>query len=337
MLIPTTSGWTLIALVISLICLGSWANTMKAAGKHRFELFYYDFSIGALISAVLMAISLGMMGNELTFEDNLAIAGKRSMAIGVLAGGLFNLGNMLLLAGVSISGMSVAYPIAFGLSTIIAIVWSYLAKEQGNPALIFGGVAVLLVSIVTNAIAHHSHALATKPKVKNRIGGGIKGISISIAAGVLLGLYLPLVEYSRVGDIGLGAYSALLFMAIGVFLTTFLYNLYFMNLPVQGEPVKFRQFFSAGKKSHLLGAAGGMIWAMGAGALLAAQSAPKAANVGQELMVPFSYGVPVLAALWGLFAWKEFAGATGRAKTLVPVMLVLYVAGLAMIAIGRGA
>ena len=102
MLIPTTSGWTLFALIIAMICLGSWANAQKAAGKHRFELFYYDFSLGALIGSILIAISLGMIGNELTFEDNLSIAGKRNMAVGVLAGAVFNLGNMLLLAGVSI-------------------------------------------------------------------------------------------------------------------------------------------------------------------------------------------------------------------------------------------
>lgn len=335
MLIPTTYAWTLIALVISMICLGSWANTQKAAGKHRFELFYYDFSIGSVIAALLMAVSLGMMGNGLTFEDNLAIAGKRNMATAMLGGGLFNLGNMLLLAGVSISGMSVAFPIALGLSIIIRAIWAYVAKPEGSPALLFGGIAVLLLAVVVNAMAHHSHALATKPKVKKQIGGGIKGIAVSAAGGILLGLYTPLIELSRQSDIGVGAYTALVFMALGIFTTTFLYNLYFMNLPVQGEPVKFMQYFSAGKKNHVLGIFGGMLWALGAGAALALTSVAKSASASPALTFALSNGAPVLAALWGVFVWKEFDGATGRAKTLVPVMLLLLVAGLALMSLSR--
>ena len=174
--------------------------------------------------------------------------------------------------------MSVAFPIAFGLSIIIASLWTYVVKEPGNPGLLFGGLAVLLLSIIATAMAHHGHALATKPKVKNQIGGGIKGIAISAASGILLGLYQPLVEFSRIGDIGLGAYAVPVFMSIGILFTTFLYNLYFMNLPVQGEPVKFGQYFSVSKKNHVLGIAGGLIWAGGMAATLAASVVSKAAS-----------------------------------------------------------
>lgn len=333
MLIPTTYGWTLFALVLSMICLGSWANAHKAAGKHRFELFYYDFSIGALIAAILAAISLGMIGNELTFEDNLSIAGKRQMGLAVLAGGIFNLGNMLLLAAISIAGMSVAIPISFGISIVISVIWSYAAKQQGSPALLFGGVAVLLAAIAANAMAYHSHALATRPKVKNQIGGGLKGIAISVASGILMGLHAPVVEYSRLGDIGLGSYTALLFMTVGMLLTTFLYNLYFMNLPVQGEPVKFRQYFSAGMKNHVLGLIAGVIWAAGMAAALTTMTVAKAAYAGPALTFGLSNGALIVSALCGLIVWKEFDGATGKAKALAPVMLVLFLAGLVMLAL----
>ncbi|MBM3768840.1 MAG: hypothetical protein FJW32_25950 [Acidobacteria bacterium] len=333
MLIPTTYGWTLFALVISMICLGSWVNMQKAGGKHRFELFYYDFSLGALFAAMLMAVSLGMMGNDLTFEDNLSIAGKRNMAVAVLAGGVFNLGNMLLLAGVSTSGMASAMPISLGLSIIIGLVWKYIAKAEGSAALLFGGIGLLLAGIVATAIAHHNHALVTKPKVKNQLGGGIKGISISAAGGVVLGLFAPLLDFSRAGDIGLGTYTALLFMTIGILLTTFLYNLYFMNLPVQGEPVKFSQYFAAGKKNHFLGLIGGALWAIGAAGTLAAAAVAKSASVGPMLTTALNCGAPIVAALCGIFVWKEYDGATGRAKTLVPIMLILLIAGIAMVSL----
>lgn len=335
MLIPTTYGWTLFALVISMLCWGSWANMQKASGKHRFELFCFDFSIGSLIAAVLMAASLGMLGDDLTFEDNLITGGKRNMVAAFLGGAVFNLGNMLMLAGVSISGMSVAVPISFGISIVISAIWRFVETRQGNPALVFGGIAVLLAAIAASSMAHHFHALATKPRVKNQIGGGIKGIAISTASGVLLGLHVPLAGVSRAGEIGLGPYTALVFMAIGAFATTLLYNLYFMNLPVQGEPVKFSAYFAAGKKNHLLGVLGGMIWAIGAAAAFAASTPGKVSLVAPALAYSLSNGACVLAALWGLIAWREFSDATGRAKSLVSVMVFLYVAGLALLSVAN--
>src|SRR5277367_3713030 len=110
MILPASQGATLALLVISLICWGSWANTWKLADKWRFELYYYDFALGFALLAVVAAFTAGSFNSsELTFQENFLITGYRNMAYVVAAGLIFNLGNMLLAAAISLSGMAVAF------------------------------------------------------------------------------------------------------------------------------------------------------------------------------------------------------------------------------------
>ena len=158
-MLPNTYTLTLLALLLSIVCWGSWASTQKAAGKWRFELYYFDFALGTVLTALLLALTFGTFGDNLTFEDNLAISGKRQMAIAFAAGAIFNLGNMLLLAASSIAGLSVAFPIAMGFALIVTSVIGYDAKTSTNPALLFGGVALILGAVIADALAHRRHSI----------------------------------------------------------------------------------------------------------------------------------------------------------------------------------
>src|SRR4051794_25614456 len=112
MLLPTTATAVLITLIISLIGWGSWASLFKAAKKARFELFYYDFVWGTLLGSVIFAFVLGNWDpKDLTFQDNWILTGYRKLVWGFGSGIIFNLANILLLAGVSVSGMTVSFPI----------------------------------------------------------------------------------------------------------------------------------------------------------------------------------------------------------------------------------
>jgi glucose uptake protein len=125
---------------------------------------------------------------------------------------------------------------------------------------------------------------------------------------------------------------ALLFAA-GVFLTTFVYNLYFVNLPVQGQPSSMMVCLTGPGRQHLLGIAGGVIWCVGAIANFAAASAPAEVNVGPAVSYALGQGATMISALWGLLVWKEFAGASSKVRTLLVAMLVLFVVGLALVSI----
>jgi glucose uptake protein len=158
MILPTTYFGALLLLIVSMLCWGSWANTQKLAGKWRFELFYYDYSLGVLLCAIVAAFTFGSwLPKELTFQDNFLIAGRRQMIYGVAAGAVFNLANMLLVAAIAVAGMAVAFPIAIGLALVIGVIWNFALNPQGNPFLLFGGAALVFAAIIINAFAYSTY------------------------------------------------------------------------------------------------------------------------------------------------------------------------------------
>ena len=329
MILPTTYATAMLLTILSMICWGSWANTFKLTKNWRFELFYFDFSFGVLIAALVAAFTFGSMGDDLSFSDNLLIAGKRQMAYALAAGIIFNLANMLLVAAISLAGLAVAFPVGIGLALIIGVVWNYIINPQGNPFLLFSGVALVLGAIIVDAFAYRAYAEEDGEITEDF---NIKGIIIALVSGLLMGSFYPLVEMSRASEQGLGAYSVVFFFAIGVFFSTFIYNLYFMNLPVEGEPVGFGEYFRGGSfRTHFLGVFGGLLWCTGMLTNLVAASGT--ATVGPAVSYAMGQGATLISALWGLLVWREFAGAELRVKLLLAIMIVLFAAGLGLISI----
>jgi len=347
MVLPTTYFAALILLIGSMLCWGSWANTQKLAGKWRFEVFYYDYSIGMLLCAVIAAYTLGQMApRELTFSDNLVIAAKRQMAWAVAAGMVFNLANLLLVAAISVSGLAVAFPISIGLALVIGTVWSYILNPQGYAPLIFGGALLVLIAILVDGFAYSGYLQAKKaeevrplnpdPRAKKktaRTPGAARGIVLSLVSGLLMGAFYPMVEIAKAGEVGVAPYGVGILFGAGVFFSSLLYLPFFMNFPVEGEPLEFTAYLSGKPRQHLLGVAGGIIWMIGGLCNFCAASTPSSVQVGPAVSYALGQGATLVSALWGLLVWNEFKGANERTKMLIVVMLVLYVAGLAMISI----
>src|ERR1051325_2591572 len=131
MILPQTSSLVMTLMVLSLLFLGMWASTFKAAGKWRFELFYFDFAFGLLFAAVLFSFTLGDLGYDgFSFLDDLQHAGKRQWVFGFLSGVIFNLGNMLMLSAVSVAGLSVAFPVAYGVALVLASLLAIFYKAD---------------------------------------------------------------------------------------------------------------------------------------------------------------------------------------------------------------
>lgn len=347
MILPTTYLAALLLLIGSMLCWGSWANTQKLAGKWRFELFYYDFSAGVLLCALAAAYTLGeMRPNDLTFSDNLLIASNHQMAYGVAAGCVFNLANMLLVAAIAVSGMAVAFPIAIGLALVIGTVGSFALNPQGNPILLFLGALLVVVAILVDAFAYNAYvdskrvqaaALQPDPRAKKRAAaaapGAARGIIISIFSGILMGMFYPIVEMGKAGDAGVAPYGIALLFGGGVLVSSLVYIPFFMNFPVLGQPIEFKDYFKGTGKQHLLGLFGGILWMAGALCNFTAASTPASVQVGPAISYALGQGSTLVSALWGLLVWHEFRGANFRVKTLLAIMLVLFVAGLGMISI----
>ncbi|MFN7992640.1 MAG: multidrug DMT transporter permease [Bryobacteraceae bacterium] len=348
MILPHTYVATLLVVLFSMICWGSWANTQKMTGKWRFELFYFDYAFGVLVTALVLAFTLGSLGYDgFSFLDDMLNAGKRYSALGFGAGVVFNLANMLLVAAISVAGLSVAFPVGIGLALIIGVIWNYIIKPQGNPILLFVGCALVVGAMIVDAIAYRSLE-AIKLEIKAQEGNvkstrkkvSLKGVFLSLASGVLMGSFYPLVVMGKAnewggtaGENGLGPYAIGVVFALGVFVSTFIFNLFFMNLPVEGEPLEFTEYFKGGPKLHVLGILGGAIWCAGTIANFVGSSAPEQVQVGPAISLALGQGATMVSALWGLLVWKEFAGADSRIKALLVIMLFLFIAGLAMISV----
>jgi glucose uptake protein len=341
MTLPQTYIASLLLTFLTMLCWGSWANTFKMAGNWRFELFYYDYSIGVLLAAVIAAFTFGTLGSDgFQFLDDLMQTGKRNMFYGFIGGAVFNLANMLLVAAISVAGMAVAFPVGIGLALVIGVIWNYVLKPQGNPVLLFGGAAIIVAAIIVDAFAYKEYA-AVKLEQKARAGMlktskprvSPKGIILSLASGLLMGSFYPLVEMGKAWGSGMGPYAVGFVFAVGVFASTFVFNLFFMNLPVEGEPVEMLEYFRNGSiKKHMLGVAGGAIWFSGAIANFVAASAEQA-KVGPAASYAIGQGATLVSVLWGLFLWKEFAGADFRVKNLLYLMVALFICGLGMVSV----
>jgi glucose uptake protein len=346
MIVPTTYLAALLLAIASMICWGSWANTQKLAGKWRFELFYYDFSLGVVLCAVIAAFTFGSwLPNELTFSDNLLIAAKRQMAYAAGAGIVFNLANMLLVAAIAVSGLAVAFPIAIGLALVIGVIWNFILNPQGNAILLFGGALLVVIAIVVDAFAYDAYLTAKQadavkainpdPRARARKAGpgAARGIALSIISGILMGTFYPLVEMSKEGENAISPYGVAVLFGAGVFLSTLIYVPFFLNFPVDGDPIPARMYVTGTRWQHLWGLLGGIVWMAGGLSNFLASSAPEKLQVGPAVSYALGQGSTMVSALWGLLVWHEFKGANDRVKMLLVVMLVLFISGLSMISI----
>ena len=81
---------------ITMLCWGSWANTQKLAGKTwRYELFYWDYVMGILLFAALLAFTMGSFGSQgRSFIPDLCQAEWSNIGSAFLGGIVFNVANI---------------------------------------------------------------------------------------------------------------------------------------------------------------------------------------------------------------------------------------------------
>lgn len=310
-----------------MVCWGSWANTQKLAeGSWRFELFYWDYVLGILLMALLFAFTLGSMGTMgRGFMTDVSQADTESIRSAIIGGVVFNLANILLIAAIAIAGMSVAFPVGIGIALIWGVIDNYFRIPSGNPTLIFTGVALIACGIIVNAIAYKKLTGSTK-------NVSSKGLIISVVAGILMSQFYGFVVDGMVLNFQtpeagkLTPYSAIVFFSIGIFISNFLFNTVLMRMPVQGQPVNYSAYFAGDYKSHLTGMLGGMIWCVGmAFSIIASDKAGPAISYG------LGQGAVLVAAIWGVFIWKEFKAAPSGTNTLLYLMFAFFVVGLGLI------
>jgi glucose uptake protein len=317
--------------VLTMLCWGSWANTRKLARKDwRFELFYWDYAIGVLLLTLVLGLTLGSSGGEgPAFTADLSQAAAPGIASALLGGAIFNLANILLVAAIEIAGMAVAFPVGIGLALLIGVVVNYVADPVGNFALLATGVVLVTLAIVLDAVAYRRLPGA---------GAGVstKGLLLSIACGVFMGMFYRFVAAAMYADPAhpeagkMGPYAAVFVFAVGIFLSNFLWNTLAMKKPFVGAPVAFADYFRAGLNTHLSGVLGGVIWGVGMTFSLIASG-----RAGFAISYGLGQGATMVAAFWGVFIWKEFREAPRGTAPLLAAMFVCFLSGLALIVLAR--
>ena len=320
---------------ITMLCWGSWGNTQKLAGKTwRYELFYWDYVIGMVLFALLLGLTMGSIGDQgRPFIEDLMQANGRGVLSVLLGGIIFNASNILLSASVSLAGMSVAFPLGVGLALVLGVIINYIGAPKGDPMLLFVGVALIVVAIICNGIASGRMSKGGDAGASNR-----KGIILSMVAGVLMSFFyrfvavaMDLDNFEQPTAGMLTPYSAIFVFSIGVLLSNFVFNTLVMRRPFVGEAVSYKEYFKGSLSTHLVGVLGGAIWCLGT-----AFSYIAAGKAGAAISYALGQGAPMIAAAWGVFIWKEFKGSDSKTNTLLTVMFLFFIAGLAMIVVAGG-
>lgn len=384
---------------------GSWSNSVKLS-KLPFALFYFDYAVSVLVTATLMALTLGdpsvapktgqgflhtMTGGRLGFQQaGLAFA----------AGVVFNAANMLLVAAIDMVGLAVAFPCSIGLALVLGTVVTYAVQPKGgccnalvqrlgtllnnhpmpfmpmtgDPALLFVGVALALLAVVADGLAHRAlqqstpadTATAKAPLIVNDAEAGkaapatapkrhsvTKGLVVCVAAGLLMGSWSPLTAASMSGSKALTPYGCFWFYTVGVVVSTVPFNYVFMRWPPVGDACRMSDYWSVPWAGHLPGLLGGAVWAVGTLFNLVGGRA-----VGFATSYAIGQSSPMVAALWGIWyvrgyrvtcaevvqgLWSdptvcrfgELKGAPTAARVFMGTMFVCYIAAIACIALSN--
>lgn len=321
-----SSAMAILFCVITMVGWGSWANTQKLAGRERwpFELYYWDYAIGVLLLGIFFCLTLGSFGVAgASAIANLHSAAPAPIGWALASGVLFNIANILLVIAIDAAGLSLAFPVGIGLALVIGTVASYLQSPKGNALLLGGGVVLVLIAMILSALAHRR----TSTTHRTRVG---RGILFAVAAGCLMGFFYPQLIRSISPNFNtapiipgyLTPYTALLFFGLGLFASNFIVNFFFMR--AQGST--WSQYWKARRRLHWYGILGGAIWMVALGLDVIASGV-----AGPAISYALGQGATLVAALWGVFIWKEFHQSPPGTKPLVAMMLGSYCAGLVLI------
>ena len=321
--------------LITMLCWGSWGNTQKLAAKTwRYELFYWDYVIGIVLLSLIVGFTLGSIGDQgRSFTDDIMQVSSNNFWSAFAGGIIFNAANILLSASISLAGMSVAFPVGVGLALVLGVFINYFGAPKGDPVILFMGVTLIVIAIILNGLASGKVSTGTEENKAKK-----KGVFIAICAGILMSFFYRFVASTM--DLNnlekpmqgmLTPYGAFFIFSLGILGSNFIFNTVVMKKPFIGEPVSYSQYFKGNLSTHSVGVLGGIIW--GVGTVLSYIAAGKA---GPAISYALGQGAPMIAALWGVFIWKEFKGASKPVNLLLTLMFILFITGLAMIVISGG-
>lgn len=163
----------------------------------------------------------------------------------------------------------------------------------------------------------------------------MKGIALALAAGILMAFFYRFIAASMdlenfiSPEIGkMTSYTAVFIFSAGILLSNLIFNTFMIRRPFVGKPTSYTIYFKGSFKTHLIGILGGMIWGLGNSLNLIAAS-----KAGPAISYGLGQGATLVAALWGVFVWKEFRDSPVNVNSKLAIMFILFISGLISIII----
>lgn len=321
MFVPHSPQTALLLIVVSMVCWASWPNLLRALPHWRLEFFYVDYTLGFLLTVLVIGMTAGSTGTALDFLDRVAAAGGREAGLALLGGLVWNAGNIFLLNSIMIAGLAVAFTIGAVLAIMLGVGISYWAQPIGNPAWLLAGSVVLILAACANAQAYR------------KLGGVSSrhkslGIALALTAGVLVGIFPPFIAGAITGSNALDSYVVSVYFMLGASVATLIGMPILVARPFIGEPASMKGYLEGPRSWHIMGLLAGAIWCIGTVANFVS-----AGLVGVAISWGIGSGAPMVGALWGILLWKEFKGADVYSRTLITLSLILYTTGVVLVAI----
>ncbi len=333
MFVVESYGLAVVLNFITMICWGSWANSKKMlSADWPFDNFYWDYVLGVFLLATTLGVTLGshgMVGRS--FFVDLAQVAPNSVGLALLGGIIFNLANIMVVGAIELAGMAIVFPIAIGIALVLGVAINYFAVPSGDPWSLGGGVLCVVAAIIFDGLAYR------KIQIKKTVEDSKKALLLAIFGGILLGFFYRFVAASMSLDFvdlekgKLGPYGAFFVFSVGMILSNpFWQKLHKMwHIPDAKTPPE--PYFSRGSGIlHSIGIGGGLIWGLGMGFSIIASG-----KAGYAVSYGLGEGATMVAALWGIFVWKEFHGAPRGTSGLLVLMLSFFVVGLGLIVVSK--
>jgi glucose uptake protein len=312
---------------------GSWSVTQRRCGNWRFEAWYIDYSWSIVAGTFIIGMLLGGVSpsgwNFQQYWQMLTDIKQSALMWALFAGIVWGAGNFLLAAAIRLAGLALAFPIGIGLSLALGTMLAYITDRSAtaHPVFLFAGLVLIVLAIICNGLAHatkHAHTPTANLK---------RGVIVAIICGVLIALF-PF-PFNFAFKAGLSGEAGAFYMTIGALLINIILVPYFMRHPLvpSDKPSSLREYSRAKPAWHAWAALGGLIWSVGMVCNLVVANQPKF-----SVAIAYTFGqcAAMIAALWGIFGWKEFKGAPGKAHAYLGLMFALFLSGILLLAQATG-
>lgn len=297
--------------VLGGLCQGSWPTMFRWTAR-RAPLFFADFAMGAMAAAVSLWLLADAPDETGGLWATVARGAPGPVLAALVAGGLFAVGNLLLLTAAETVGLGVAASTSGSTALSVAVALGHVMAPAGRTALVAASLALAVAAVGVNAVAC----------VRRQLGVGApweKPLVIAMLSGAILASVPPFLARASTGVVALLPAVATLCLAVGTSLGGLAASRYLMARPLLGPPLHGRTLFGGPASAHVKGVLGGVVWCTGVAATLAA--APAA---GALVSYGTSLTTPLLTALWGVVAWREFHSAPRPALGYFCLALALH-------------